>query len=170
MCPLNTLIGKVAPSCLTHRKCQQQILWISLYFSIMFISGQRTALVEWVLFYSLVVLAPIFVLKRNGHILKQSSGFEMWFVHVTFNLVFDLKINEPDREVPRYWEMDFLYAWSRPLLSGLFMGMYLFIWFNIQFPCYFSSQKHCNLHSSSPRLTIYGFSIPRATQLLLNEN
>lgn len=152
MWPLNTLLGKVALSSLTHRKCQQQIFWICLYFSIMFTSAHKTALVQWVLFYSLVVLAPIIVLKRNGH------TFEMGFVHITFNLVFGLKINEAYRLVPRYWEVDFLCAWSRPLLSGLFMRMYLFIWFNILFPCYFSSQKHCNLHSSSLRLTIYGFS------------
>lgn len=69
---------------------------LSVFLSVMFISGQRTALVEWVL-YSFVVLAPIIILKRNGHILEKSIGLEMGFVHVTFNLVFDLKINEPDR-------------------------------------------------------------------------
>lgn len=49
------------------------------------------------LFYSLIVLAPIIVLKRDGHLLKQPIAFERGFVHITFNLVFDLKISEPDR-------------------------------------------------------------------------
>lgn len=44
--------------------------------------------------------------------------------HFTFNWVFDLKINEPERELPRYWEVVFLCAWSRCLSCQAYSGGY----------------------------------------------